>query len=503
MARPRDPGGSRAPTDEDLSEDILGRADGELGHRPSWLSLLHGAPWRRAATLAACGAAGLLAAVWADARADLLPPAAVRALGITVTAALLWVTEAIPPFATGIAVMAMQIAFLGNPEAGVYATTPEDWERFVVFIGHPLVWLFFGGFVLAAGLERAGLDRRLASALLERVGDRPEAVLGAVMAATFVLSAIMSNTATTAMMLALVAPLLAGRDQPDRFATRLLLGLAAAANLGGMSTLVGSPPNAIAAGVLQGVGAEPRVGFLRWMVLGLPVGVALALGIFAVLAAPLRRSSERVDVRVLRRPAAENAPGWQVSLVSTTLVATVGLWLTGPWHGLPTAVVSFVPIVAFTASGLLGAPDIRGLPFDVLFLIAGGLALGSMMGATGLSAWLLERLPLSELGPMGAALALAWTGAAVSNFMSNTAAANVVVPLAAGVLAGAEVRLAVPVALAASCAMALPVATPPNALIHGTGRLAPRHWLALGAGTGLLGPPLAVAWTALALRAAG
>ena len=137
-----------------------------------------------------CLIAAISVAAWF--RPDLtLSPAALRALFILVLAVLLWVTEVVPAFAVGILVIALNVALLGRP-----AQSDSDWEQYVGVLGHPLIWLFFGGFVLAAGMERCGLDRRLALGLLSRVGDRYQNVLLGTMLATFVLSMFMSNTAT-------------------------------------------------------------------------------------------------------------------------------------------------------------------------------------------------------------------------------------------------------------------------------------------------------------------
>ena len=180
-----------------------------------------------------------------------------------------------------------------------------------------------------------------------------------------------------------------------------------------------------------------------------------------------------------------------------TLVVTVGLWMTGQWHGLPTAAVSFVPIVVLTTTGILGAKGIRTLSWDVLFLLAGGLALGQVVKDTGLATWLVSALPVSGL--VGIALAMAYACTVMSNFMSNTAAANVLLPIAVTMATGFEARVGVPVALGASAAMCLPIATPPNALAFSTGRLDSRHFIRIGVLIGLLAPLIAVLWTSLVM----
>jgi sodium-dependent dicarboxylate transporter 2/3/5 len=179
------------------------------------------------------------------------------------------------------------------------------------------------------------------------------------------------------------------------------------------------------------------------------------------------------------------------------LLLTVGLWLTSQWHGIPTAAVSFIPIVLLTTTGVLGAKAIRGLSWDVLFLLAGGLALGQTVTETGLSTWIVEQLPVEGLGLLPLAAAMAFLTVVLSNFMSNTAATNILVPIGATMAVGNEVWVAVPIALAASCAMCLPIATPPNALAFATGRIQTRDFIRLGLVLGVLGPAVALLWIAV------
>jgi sodium-dependent dicarboxylate transporter 2/3/5 len=168
--------------------------------------------------------------------------------------------------------------------------------------------------------------------------------------------------------------------------------------------------------------------------------------------------------------------------------------MTSSWHHAPTAVVSLLPIVAFTTLSVLRPTDIRGLPWDVLFLLAGGLALGEAINSTGLADWIVSVVPLADLGPIGLALALGYVCALLSNFMSNTAAANVLVPIAISLATGFEDRVALPLAIAASAAMCLPIATPPNALVFSTGKLASNEFVRPGLLLGAVAPLLAVLW---------
>ena len=379
----------------------------------------------------------------------------------------LWVTEAIPAYATALLLIALEIALLGRP-GGSFADGAKDWEMFVRPFGSPVIWLFFGGFVLAKGASRTGIDRRMAAALLGRFGRRPTSALLILMAVTFVFSMFISNTAATAAMIAVIAPLLATLKKGDPFAKAFLLGVPFAANLGGMGTVIGSPPNAIAAGALA---TTHPIGFTEWMAMGLPPAIVLAIVVFLYLRFRYRPTTPELDLAALEAPAVESDPNrsWQRPLVVVVFLATVVLWMTGPIHGMPTPVVSFLPIVAFTVFGVLRSAEIRELPWEVLLLLVGGLSLGLAVTKTGLADWLVLQLPIDTLGHLAVAVLLAYLTCVLSNFMSNTAAANILVPIALTLSAG-EPDLVVPIALAASTAMMLPVSTPPNAIAFSTVR---------------------------------
>lgn len=425
-----------------------------------------------------------------------LDEAPARALFILVTATSLWVTEAAPAFAVGILVIGLDVLLLATPGSAL-DVSGDEWQASIAVLGHPLIWLFFGGFVLAAGTARTGLDRVLASYVLSRFGTRPASLLAGVMCVTFGFSMFMSNTATTALMLALLGPIAATIAEKDPFRKALLLGTAIAANLGGMGSLIGTPPNAIAAGALADVPGQ-SVDFVGWLAFGLPPASVLSILGWVVLLRRYPAAVTRIDVQELlsAHPDAtgDTAPRWSRWVVTLTGIGTVLLWMTGGWHGAPTAVVSLVPIVAFTTMSVLRPTDIRSLPWDVLFLLAGGLALGDAIKDTGLAGWFVAIVPAEGLGPLGLGLGLGYLCLVMSNFMSNTAAANVILPVAVSLSASFEARVALPVALSASAAMCLPIATPPNALVFSTGRVVARDFLVPGLMLGAITPVLAATW---------
>ncbi len=419
-----------------------------------------------------------------------------RALFILVLAVLLWVTEVVPAFAVGILVIALNVALLGKP-----AQAGSQWEQHVQVIGHPLIWLFFGGFVLAAGMERCGLDRRMALGLLRRVGGRYRNVMLGTMLATFVLSMFMSNTATTAMMLAVIAPVLHQFETGSQAGKGLLLGIAVAANLGGMGSLIGTPPNAIAVAALGKLDPPQVITFLDWMVIGLPPAMGSMLLIWALLLWIYPDPGYEIQLDTPASDSVLSEPAtWQFLVVSGSLMTTIGLWLTSSWHGIPTAAVSFLPIVILTSTGVLSAKDIRGLNYDVLFLMAGGIALGNAVTTTGLSNWIVAKLPVEFLGPVSLTFLLAYVTVMLSNIMSNTAASNILIPLAVTMAAGSETTVAIGVAIAASSAMCLPVATPPNAMVFATGCIKTWDLVRVGLVVGLITPAIGLIWLAFCLK---
>ncbi len=423
-----------------------------------------------------------------------LNPAGLRALFIVVFAAGLWVTEAIAAFAVSILVIALDLALLGMP-GGVYAKGPRDWEQFVAVLGNPLIWLFLGGFVLAAGAQTTGLDRLIASRLLGAVGNKPSKVLAGAMALTFVMSMFMSNTATTAMVIAMMTPLIVGLAPGEPIAKALLLGIAAAANIGGMGSIIGTPPNAIAVGMLVNYPSQ-QVNFLQWMIYGLPPALLLAVLTWFYLR--LRYPSELSSLALPDTQRTQQPPNaallWQRWVVGLTFIGAIALWMSSAWHHIPATVVALGPIALFTCTGILNAQAIRQLSWDVLLLLAGGLALGASIKGTGLADWLIHVLPLQGLSTTALILSVSVLCLLLSNFMSNTAAANILIPIGIAFVPNQEASMAVPIALAASAAMGLPISTPPNAIAFAEGRLRTQDFIQLGAWIGLLAPFLIMLW---------
>ncbi len=418
------------------------------------------------------------------------------ALFILIFCAGLWVTEAMPAFAVSLLAIGLEIALLGKT-----ASDEPDWEKYIATWGSPLIWLFFGGFILAAAAKKTGLDLWMASCVLGKLGNRPAIVLLGVMGATAILSMFLSNTATATMMVAMLAPLLTGAADKSNYPRALLLGIAMAANIGGMGTVIGTPPNAIAAGVLGSVGG---VNFAEWMIFGIPPAIfllAIAWGylLLAYLGRGAFSSANNLEISFSEPP--NTVPKVQQWLVILTFAGTILMWMTSPLHGIPTTVVSFLPICILTATRTLDAEDVKSISWDVLLLIAGGLSLGVAISDTGLAEWIVAQLPTEGLGPIAIAMGMAYLATALSNLMSNTAAANVILPLALALLGASQSHFIIPIALAASAAMCLPISTPPNAIVYGTGQLKTADLFGAGLVLGLIAPLVVIGWTMLVANA--
>ena len=403
--------------------------------------------------------------------------------GIFVLAGLLWVTEALPLFATAIVIIALEIIFLANPGEwagfGFIDGNSPDYQEFLSPLANPIIVLFFGGFILAQAVLKEGVDKAMASVILRWFGGKPRMVMLGLMLITALFSMWMSNTATTAMMITLVVPMLAQVPREDPLRKGLLLCIPFAANIGGMGTPIASPPNAVAVSFLQQAGYD--ISFLQWVLIAVPLMIFLLVFAWLMLGYLFPPMDHSIILSAEQRQI--DSRGWYVIII---LVTTVLLWLTDRFHGLSTAVVALFPAVAFTATGLISRSDINGLEWHILILIMGGIALGIGMQLTGLDTILVEAIPVQ-----GKAITavLVVTTIIFSTFISNTAAANLLLPigityaiqqLSTEVSGPGPIQLGVGIALAASLAMSLPVSTPPNTIAYSKGDLETKDFTRAG-----------------------
>ena len=425
----------------------------------------------------------------------------VAAVGIWM--AVWWMTEALPLAVTA---MLPLVLFPIADVRSIEATAPS--------YAHPLVFLFLGGFLLARAMSVWGLDRRLAIAVLAYVGSRPGNVIAGLMAVTAFLSMWVSNTATAMVMLPIalsVATTLAPRESqaPDPFAPALLLGIAYAATIGGMGTIIGTPPNALfAAFMKESYGIE--ISFLRWMLIGVPLVLLLLPLAWFVLTRVAFRISDRQSPETgdgIERHQTALAPMSRGARCVAGLMVIVALcWIFRPliaaaWPGLRlsdagiaiTGAVLLFLIPADLGKGrfLLSWQEAAQIRWDVLILFGGGLALAAAIGESDLADWIGARLVGLQVLPMF--LLLLAVGALIvllGELASNTAMAAVFLPVAgATAIAIGEpaFTLTLPVALFATLGFMLPVATPPNAVIFGSGLVDIRQMVRAGAILDLVG----------------
>lgn len=398
-----------------------------------------------------------------------------------------WMTEALPLAATSLLPILL-FPLLGAGTAAQSAAPYAD----------PTVFLFMGGFMLALAMQRWGLHRRIALAIMRGMSDRPAGLVLGTMAATAFISMWVNNTATVLMMLPIGLSVVEVVEQCDcdepNFAPALLLGIVYAAAVGGMGTLIGTPPNTLLAGFLDKTYGI-RVSFVEWMTVGVPLVLLLlpvAWLVVTRMILPLGRARIEGSGAFLARERAAlgpvTRPEW---IVAAAFVAADVLWITRPalegvLPGLSDAGIALgatVLLFALPAGPGLGRVltwETAGkLPWDVLLLFGGGLSLADALGRTGLAAWIGGSLAgVGRWPDWGVAIAVAAVLVVLSEVASNTAAAVTFLPVIASLAVSqgeSPLALAVIATLAASGGFILPVASPPNAIAYGTGRVTLRQ----------------------------
>ena len=394
-------------------------------------------------------------------------------LSILVFVAILWLTEAIHVSITALLVPLLAVLF------GVF-NTPAALANF----SNPIIFLFMGGFALAAALNKQELDKAIADKVLILAKGKMSVAVFMLFGVSAGLSMWISNTATTAMMLPLVLGIMNKVDQSEDRNTYVfvLLGIAYCASIGGIATVVGSPPNAIAA-------AEVGLSFTEWMALGLPITMILlpvAMIILYVMTKPKLDHKFELD----------HAPvEWTNSkkITLSIFLLTVTLWIFGkPINAMIGGFSKFDSLVAIGAIVLLGASravewkDVeKTTDWGVLILFGGGICLSNILKATGTSVFLAHSLSgfLETAGVLLTILAVVAFVVFLTEFASNTASAALLVPVFATIaeaLGMSPVILSALIAVAASCAFMLPVATPPNAIVFGSGHIKQKEMMRVG-----------------------
>lgn len=407
------------------------------------------------------------------------------ALGMMLLMAAWWSTEAIAIPATAL----LPIVLIPALGLGTVASATSPYA-------HPIIFLFMGGFILGLAMQRWDLHKRIALMTLLAVGSQPRRQIAGFMLATAFLSMWVSNTATTIMMLPIGLSVISmmGTSNPEavrRFATALLLAIAYAASVGGIATLIGTPPNALLAAYLsenQGI----EIGFAQWMLIGVPVSAAMLVAIWVWLARQdfgLGEQSENSAQGLRQQLNALGPMSTGEKLVAIVFVATALAWICQPllsanlipWLNdtviaIAAAIIMFlIPVRVKDRVFLMDWDTAKNMPWGVLLLFGGGLALAGAISSSGLATWIAESLGV--LGTLPALLMITLVVTVIiflTELTSNTATAAAFLPLLGALAMSQDVSpifFTVPAAIAASCAFMMPVATPPNAIVFGSGHM--------------------------------
>lgn len=429
-----------------------------------------------------------------------LTPVMQRTIAIFVFTALMWIIEVIPTWTTSVVSMVIMLLTISNKGLGfmIYegAGNMVDYKSIMAAFADPVIMLFLGGFVLAIAASKVGLDVAIAKTLLKPF-KKPKWVLLAFLLIIGVFSMFMSNTATAAMFLTFLAPVLGSLPKDEKGKAGLALAIPIAANLGGMGTPIGTPPNAIALGALQNAGIE--INFLSWMLRMVPYVLVMLFLAWVLLLVMFPFTTEKIELKI---EGTSQAPKDHKIIVGITFVVTILLWMLEGWLGISANIVALIPFAVFTATGVFSKEDLKEIDWSVLWMVAGGFALGTALNRTGLAAALINSVPFASWNIVVVMITgglICWI---LSNFISNSAAANLIVPILAVVgtallddptasqsfvALGGLKSLIVGVAMCASLAMCLPISTPPNALAHSTGIINTRQMAIVGLIVGVVG----------------
>ena len=422
---------------------------------------------------------------------DALTEVQQRTIAIFCYAALMWMFEIIPAWATSVSTIVLLLLTISNkgfakPEMGQLVNFKELMAAFA----DPIIMLFLGGFVLAIAASKVGLDVYLARILLKPFGTKPKFVLLGFLTLISVMSMFMSNTATAAMMLAFLAPVIKTLPQDGGGRMSLAMAIPIAANVGGLGTPIGTPPNAIAIGQLAALGTD--IGFAAWMIRMVPVVILMVLFAWWLLMHLYPFKAEKIEINIT----GECEKDWKFWTVTITFLGTILLWMTGELTKLNSNVVALIPFAVFAVVGIFTREDFAKIDWHVLWMVAGGFALGTALNKTGLAAVLVESIPFGSWSAIAVLVIAGLLGWLLSNFIANSSAANLLVPILAVVgsamadnLAGfgGVTTLLVCVAASTSFAMLFPISTPPNAIACSTGLIKTNEMIKVGLIVGLLG----------------
>ncbi|MBQ4063316.1 MAG: SLC13/DASS family transporter [Bacteroidaceae bacterium] len=423
-----------------------------------------------------------------------------RVIAIFVWAALMWIEEAVPAWTTSLLIIVISLLTISNSAitpliSGLDEVSRSQLVSYKAIMGtfaDQTIMLFMGGFVLALVASKSGVDITLARAMLKPFGSKPYTVLFGFILVTAIFSMFVSNTATAAMMLTFLAPVLKSLPNEEKGCAALALAIPIGANIGGIATPIGTPPNGIALGYLNDTaGLNLGIGFGDWMMVMTPLMLVILVIAWVLLRIFHPFTAKEIHLRI----DGGAKKGWRTNVIYATLAVTILLWMFEKLVGINSYVVALIPVGVFAITRIIKSKDLKDIDWACLWMVAGGFALGTAMNKTGLASTLVNAIPFGSwpvLVVMIGSGIICWI---LSTFISNSAATALMVPILAAVGRGMGPALGeyggigtllIGVALSASFAMALPISTPPNAIAHSTGLIKSSHMLRVGVIIGVI-----------------
>ena len=420
-----------------------------------------------------------------------------RIIAIFAFATLMWVLEIVSSWATSVAIIVIMLLFC--TDSGIMPMVQEEevgkllsYKGVMACFADPVIMLFIGGFVLSIAATKTGLDAQLAKVLLAPFGTKSEMVLLGFLLVTGLFSMFVSNTATAAMMLTFLTPVFRQLPPEGKGRIALAMSIPVAANLGGMGTPIGTPPNTIALKYLNDPeGLNMGLSFGQWMMFMFPLVVVLLFISWRLLLKFFPFTQKTVELKIdgcMQK-------GFHSRVVIVTFIVTIALWLSDQFTGINANTVAMIPFAVFALTGVINKRDLEQINWSVIWMVAGGFALGYGLNASGLAENAVASIPFGDFSPL---LILLLGGAIcylLSNFISNSATAALLMPILAIVCGAMGDKLApiggtgtvlIGVAIAASSAMILPISTPPNALAFATGYVKQNDMVKVGSIMGII-----------------
>ncbi|MCI5854776.1 MAG: SLC13 family permease [Prevotella sp.] len=420
-----------------------------------------------------------------------------RITAIFVFATVAWILEVVPAWATSVTVIGLLLIFTSDSGL-VLMCDPEQvgtllsYKAVMATFADPVIMLFIGGFILAIAAGKTGIDAQLAKTLLRPFGKKSENVLLGFLLITGLFSMFVSNTATAAMMLTFLSPVFKQLPPEGKGRMALALSIPIAANLGGMGTPIGTPPNTIALKYLNDPeGLNLGIGFGEWMMFMFPLVIVLLVISWFILKTMFPFSQKTISLQI----DGEMQHNSKTTIVIITFILTVLLWLLDSVTGINSYTVALVPFVIFAVTGVIERRDLEEINWSVIWMVAGGFALGYALNASGLAKQAVSSIPFGDFSPVVILILAALLCYTLSNFISNSATAALLMPILTVVclamgdkldIIGGTSTVLIIVAVAASSAMVLPISTPPNALAFATNLISQKDMSRVGLIVGLL-----------------